>query len=210
MFMGAPGSGKGTQARFVQERLGFERIETGAILRAMHKQDNELGRMLKEIMDAGNLAPPPIVADLVVGKTKEILARGNGVVFDGSPRTLFEVEKLLGELGKDHAGKILAICLDVPINNARERLLIRLVCTKCNTPATTNNENCLRCGAPLTKRADDDPGAMENRWEEYKFRTLPVIEYLDQLSLTAHINGARPIDEVAEDVEKVIRQRLGL
>lgn len=210
MFMGAPGSGKGTQARFVQERLGFERVETGALLRAMRKEETPIARLITELIDAGNLAPPPLVAELVIGKTKEILARGNGVVFDGSPRTLFEVEELLKELGEDHAGKIMAIALDVPIFDARERLLIRLVCAKCNTPATNSDKNCKRCGELLVKRADDDPKAMEKRWNEYKFRTLPVIEYLDRLALTEHINGARPIDDVAQDVESVIRKRLGL
>lgn len=210
MFMGAPGSGKGTQARFVQERLGFERIETGALLRAMHKEDNEVGRLLKEIMNAGKLAPPPLVAELVVGKTKEILSRGNGVVFDGSPRTLYEVEELLFSLGKENAGKIIAVCLDVPISNARERLLIRLVCKKCNTPTKNEVTKCERCGGELAKRADDDPKAMEKRWDEFKYRTQPVIEYLDKRGLSEHVDGDRPIVEVAEDVEKVIRKRLGI
>jgi adenylate kinase len=210
MFMGAPGSGKGTQARFVQERLGFERIETGAILRSMRNETTEVAKMVIKMIDAGDLAPPPLVAELVIGKTKEILARGNGVVFDGSPRTLYEVEELLNELGKDHVGKIMAICLDVPIIDARERLLIRLVCGKCNTPATNSKKNCERCGAELTKRKDDDPEAMENRWNEFKYRTQPVVNYLDSLGLSEHIDGARPIEQVAEDVEKVIRKRLGL
>lgn len=210
MFMGAPGSGKGTQARFVQERLGFERIETGKILRSMRTESTEVAKMITAIIDAGTLAPPPIVVEIVVGKTKEILARGNGVVFDGSPRTLYEVEALLAELGKDHVGKILAICLDIPIMNARERLLVRMVCEKCNTPAIVGTEKCQKCGAQLVKRVDDVPEAMENRWEEFKYRTQPVINYLDSLGLSEHIDGARPITEVAEDVEKVIRKRLGL
>jgi adenylate kinase len=210
MFMGPPGSGKGTQARFVQERLGFERVETGALLRAMRKESTPLAKMITELIDAGNLAPPPMVAALVIGKTKEILSRGNGVVFDGSPRTLFEVEELLKELGKDHAGKILTVCLDVPIVDARERLLIRLVCSKCNTPATNNKKTCERCGAELVKRKDDDPVAMEKRWDEFRFRTKPVIEYLDRCGLSEHVDGARPIEQVAKDVESVIRKRLGL
>lgn len=210
MFMGAPGSGKGTQARFVQERLGFERIETGKILRSMRNENTPLAKMITEIIDAGTLAPPPVVVEIVVGKTKEILARGNGVVFDGSPRTLYEVEALLSALGKDHIGKILAICLDVPIDNARERLIIRMVCIKCNTPATTNKKICEKCGGELVKRKDDDPEVMKNRWEEFKFRTQPVINYLDFLGLSEHIDGARPIIDIAKDVELVIRKRLGL
>jgi len=122
----------------------------------------------------------------------------------------YEVEELLNELGRDHVGKIMAICLDVPIIDARERLIIRLVCIKCNTPATNNKNRCDRCGGELAKRKDDDPQAMENRWNEFKFRTQPVISHLDSLGLSEHIDGARPITEVAEDVEKVIRQRLGL
>lgn len=210
MFMGAPGSGKGTQARFVQERLGFERVETGALLRAMRKESTPIAKLITEMIDAGNLAPPPLVAELVIGKTKEILARGNGVVFDGSPRTLFEVEELLKELGKDHIGKIMAVCLDVPITDARERLLIRLVCPKCNTPSTNEQKKCARCGAELAKRKDDDPESMEKRWQEYKYRTEPVIKFLDQHGLSEHINGARPIAEVAQDVEVAVRKRLGL
>jgi adenylate kinase len=208
MFMGPPGSGKGTQARFVQERLGFERIETGAILRAMRNENTPIAKLVTELIDAGNLAPPPLVAQLVIERAKEILARGVGVVFDGSPRTLFEVEELLKALGKDNEGRILTIALRVPINNARERLLIRLVCKQCNTPATNNRTKCEHCGGELMKRADDDSIAMENRWDEYNFRTLPVINYLDSLGLVEQINGARLVEEVAEDVEKAIRKRI--
>lgn len=208
MFMGPPGSGKGTQARFVQERLGFERIETGVILRAMRKENTPIAKLVTKLIDAGNLAPPRLVAQLVIERAKEILARGNGVVFDGSPRTLFEVEELLKALSKNYTGRILTIALRVPIDNARERLLIRLVCKQCNTPATSNQTKCLRCGGELIKRADDDSIAMENRWDEYNFRTLPVINYLDSLGLVEQINGARPIEEVAKDVEKAIKKRI--
>jgi len=208
MFMGPPGSGKGTQAHFVQKSLGFERIETGAILRAMRTENTPIAKMVTEMIDAGNLAPPPLVAQLVINRAKEILASGNGVVFDGSPRTLFEVEELLKALNKDYAGKILTIALRVPIDNARKRLLIRLVCKQCNMPATKNQTKCDRCGGELVKRVDDDSVAMENRWDEYNFRTLPVINYLDSLGLVEQINGARSVEEVAKDVEKAIRKRV--
>lgn len=208
MFMGPPGSGKGTQARLVQQSFGFERIETGAILRAMRNENTPIAKMVTEMIDAGNLAPPPLVAQLVIENAKKILSQGNGVVFDGSPRTLFEVEELLKELNKDYAGKLLTIALRIPIDNARERLLIRLVCKQCNTPATNNQTKCSNCGGELVKRADDDSVAMENRWDEYNFRTLPVINYLDSLGLVEQINGARSVEEVAKDVEKVIRKRI--
>lgn len=208
MFMGPPGCGKGTQARFVQERFGFERIETGAILRAMRNEDTPIAKLVTELIDAGDLAPPPLVAQLVIERAKEILERGNGVVFDGSPRTLFEVEELLKALGKDYAGRILTIALRIPIDNARERLLIRLVCKQCNTPATNNQTKCEHCGGELVKRVDDNSIVMENRWDEYNFRTLPVINYLDSLGLVEQIDGARPIEEVASDVEKAIKRRI--
>lgn len=208
MFMGPPGSGKGTQARFVQERFGFERIETGAILRAMRTENTPIAKLVTDLIDAGNLAPPPLVAQIVVERAKKILARGNGVVFDGSPRTLFEVEELLKALGKDNEGRILTIALRIPIDNARKRLLVRLVCKQCNIPATKNREKCEHCGGELVKRADDDSVAMENRWDEYNFRTLPVINYLDSFGLVEQINGARSIEEVAKDVEKVIKKRI--
>lgn len=208
MFMGPPGSGKGTQARFVQERFGFERIETGALLRAMRKEDTPIAKMITEMIDAGNLAPPAFVAQMVINRAKEILARGNGVVFDGSPRTLFEVEELLKALGEDNKGKILTIALRVPIDNARERLLIRLVCKQCNIPSTNSRAKCEHCGGELVKRADDNSVVMENRWDEYNFRTLPVINYLDSLGLVEQINGARSVEEVAVDVEKAIKKRI--
>lgn len=208
MFMGPPGSGKGTQARFVQEEFGFERIETGAILRSMRDLDTPVAKLVTKLIDAGALAPPPVVADLVISRTKEILEHGHGVVFDGSPRTLFEAEKLVRALVNGYEEKIVVIFLDVPIKEAGSRLDIRLVCSKCNTPADLSHKKCPRCGGELKKRVDDDADARQKRWNEYHFRTLPTIKYLEKLGLVARVDGNRPIQEIAVDVKREIEKKL--
>ncbi len=210
MFMGPPGAGKGTQARMAQSAFGFERIETGAILRAMRKEDTPTAKLVTELVDAGKLAPAPLVAELVINKTREILGKGKCVVFDGSPRTLFEAQQLMKALFQDKVGNILVVGLDISLEQARRRLMIRVVCKKCNTPTTEDKEKCEKCGGELVKRADDDPIAMETRWDEYNFRTLPTLNYLEKFGIVEHVNADQSVEEIAASVNEIIKKKLKL
>jgi len=211
MFMGPPGSGKGTHARELEEKFGFKRFQSGAILRAMRNENSPIAKLVTELVDTGRLAPPPIIAAIAIEKTKEILATGNTAVYDGSPRTLYEAEIITKEL-KDFADKIFVICMDVPVEETMARLAVRLTCSVCNAPAPKGykGEKCPICGGKMIRRIDDDPQITLDRWEEYNFRTKPVIHYLESLGIVEHVNTDQPIEKTAQDVENVIKRVLGI
>jgi adenylate kinase len=212
LLMGPPGSGKGTQAQALQERYGLERIETGRILREIAKEPSDRGRRVQTFVDSGRLAPPPMVAQLVAEEARRILAGGGGILFDGSPRTLAEAE-ILSRLLSDITDRVLVIMLDVPKSESVARILKRWICTDCKRPQPPMPdiaEACRLCGGKLEKRADDTTAIVEKRWEEYTFRTLPVIEYFNRQGKVARVNGNRPISDVVSDVAHIVTERLGI
>ncbi len=156
LLMGPPGSGKGTQAATIEEAWGFRRIETGALLRSMRNDPSPEAKKVIVIIDSGHLAPPPLVAHLVIQEMQRVLRDGTGIVFDGSPRTLAEAERLLGAL---HAGKysrVLVMFLDVQKPETVKRILVRWVCTACRraTPHTGDViKDCQACGGTLIRRS---------------------------------------------------------
>lgn len=211
MLMGPPGSGKGTQAHEIQREWHLERIETGALLRSMRSDASHLGQTLRQYIDRGFLAPPPLVADLVIREMETWRAQGKGVIFDGSPRTLYEAERLLAALGADGRSRVIVLVLDVPKPETVHRVLRRFVCVNCRHPnagGAATVTACLACGGTLQRRDDDTAEVMERRWEEYVFRTLPVIHFFGRKGLTIHVDGARPIPDVWTSVQRVVAEQL--
>lgn len=203
--MGPPGSGKSTQAQALREQFGLERVKTGTILRKLGRGASALNRHIKERIDAGRLAPPPLVSDLVIRDVRRILAKGKGIVFDGSPRTLHEAELLLGELKHGRSPRVLVVFLDVPQPETARRIVRRWVCEDCALEAPSgiaSPEMCIACGGKVRRRDDDRAAVAEERWEEYNFRTLPVVQYLDRRGLVTRVNGDRPIPAVTAEVEQ--------
>jgi adenylate kinase len=210
-IMGPPGSGKGTQADIVERDFGFSRIETGAILRAMRHEDSERARKITEIIDAGLLAPPPIVADLVIEKTLELLREGKRVIFDGSPRTLYEAERLYEVFEKNSLSHLVVISINVPKEETVARIVNRLVCSKCKSVVTgtedmLQNGTCDTCGGTFKRRADDTPEIMKRRWQQFLFRTEPVINYFRSLNIVHEVDGSGSIEAIAKDVAKIIHR----
>jgi len=207
MFMGPPASGKGTQAQALLERGGFERIETGSILRQMRNDPSPIAKEVIEYVDAGKLAPPPLVAELVIREARKLLRSGKGVIFDGSPRTLFEAEVLLRALQDDGIQKIIVVALEVPKPASLERVLLRWVCTSCRRASALppgGSPVCSACGGTLERRKDDTAEVLEKRWEEFTFRTLPVIEFFARHNMVIRVDGHRPVPEVTADVQRAL------
>lgn len=204
IFMGPPGSGKGTQVQLAQQKLGFPIIATGQLLRDMREEPSAEGRSIREAQDAGKLVPTHLVSDLVVKKTRELLKKEKGVMFDGSPRTLYEAERLLAAL-KPLVDRMLVVVLDVPKEKILQRILSRWSCEGCLrslSGADDPEKACLACGGKIVKRTDDTPEVIEKRWEEFRFRTLPVIEYLDRQGFTVHVDGSLSVPVVADEIER--------
>ncbi|TSC73002.1 MAG: adenylate kinase [Parcubacteria group bacterium Gr01-1014_38] len=212
-LMGPPGSGKGTQVAALEREFGFEGIDTGALLRALSKEDSSVGRRVKALMDTGRFAPSPLVAELVTGRVRRFLREGKAVALEGSPRTLHEAEVLLSGLRADGMNRVLVVFLDVPKAQTVQRIMERWVCEGCQRSTMLSAdapEGCADCGGKLVRRADDTPEVAEKRWEEYTFRTLPVIRFFERQGLVVRVESHRSISEVTHRVHTAVRQRLGL
>ncbi|MCP4169074.1 MAG: adenylate kinase [Chloroflexi bacterium] len=210
VFMGPPGSGKGTQARILQDSLGIPQVSTGDIFRSNIKDKTELGMMAKGYMDEGELVPDDVTIQMV----KRRLAEGDcdrGVIFDGFPRNLVQVVALDGMLAP-HGGVSLAPILDVRDDEVMRRITGRRVCRLCgevyhirhNPPQVEGV--CDRDGGELYLRDDDHPNTVVNRLFVYYKQTSPLVGYYFAKGLLANVNGSQSPDEVTEDMLNVLAE----
>lgn len=210
MFMGPPGSGKGTQVAALKRDFGFEAIDTGGMLRAFSKEHSPRAQHVHVLIDSGRLAPPPLVARIVTDHVVSLVRKGTSVALEGSPRTLHEAEILLRTLRAEGIHDILVVFLDVPQPETVQRILQRWVCEDCRRSTMLplgTPDRCPTCGGRLVKRADDTLETSKKRWEEYRFRTLPVIQFFERQGLAARVNGHQPIPDVTQEVQAIVRQQ---
>lgn len=175
IFLGAPGSGKGTQAERISKWLNIPTLSTGEMLRGHIKNGTELGKQAKVLIDAGKLVPD----DLVVAMLRDRLAQDdcrNGAILDGFPRTEQQATVLEGLIDVDHV-----IHLDVPDERIVTRMAGRRVCPDCgatyHTSLASYSGKCDKCGAELITRADDKPETVLRRLEVYREQTAPLISF---------------------------------
>ncbi len=209
IMLGAPGAGKGTQAKMIADRYGVPHISTGDIFRANIKSGTELGMEAKKYMDAGALVPDELTVKLLLDRVaKDDCA--NGYVLDGFPRTIPQAEvldKALTELG-DHVDY--AINVDVPDENIVRRMSGRRACISCG--ATYHLEHvppkkegvCDRCGAELVLRDDDQPETVKNRLKVYHDQTQPLISYYTQKGILRTVDGTMDMGDVFAAITDIL------
>lgn len=213
VLMGAPGAGKGTQAQLISRRFGWPQISTGDILREMAEQDTPLGRHIKGVLASGRLVSDEILADIIQERTQRDDCRG-GYILDGFPRTIHQAE-LLDRLVRERGHELVVINIAVAPQALVARLAARRICPRCgavynmHSRPPREDERCDRCGTPLRMRADDHPDAIRKRLEVYQKETAPVIEYYRQQKKVAEIDGGRSMDEVFQDLVRVIEEKNG-
>jgi adenylate kinase len=206
IFIGPPGSGKGTQAKRLSGRFGVPHISTGDMLREAIAEGTELGRQAAPIMAEGKL----VSDDLMIGIIRDRLAKpdaATGFILDGFPRTLVQAEKLDGIVG--NGGEPLRVLqLLVPDDAIVRRITLRRTCSSCgaiyhleNNPPASDSV-CDRCGAEVIARADDTEEAVRKRLEAFHRQTLPVATFYKAKSLLREVDGIGPVDEVFERIEK--------
>jgi adenylate kinase len=206
IFIGPPGSGKGTQAKRLSGRFGVPHISTGDMLREAISDGTELGRQAAPIMAEGKL----VSDDLMIGIIKDRLAKsdaGAGFILDGFPRTLVQAEKLDTIVGNE-GEPLRVLLLLVPDDAIVRRITLRRTCSSCgaiyhlenNPPA--NDTVCDRCGAEVIARPDDTEEAVRKRLEAFHRQTLPVATFYRTKSLLREVDGIGPVDEVFERIEK--------
>ncbi len=196
--LGAPGAGKGTQAGLLADRLGIPTISTGNLLRAAMQQGTELGKQVKEAMDAGKLVSDELIIQLV----KERLGQEdckNGYLLDGFPRTLAQAKALSGFAKIDGA-----LSIEVSDSEIEHRMEGRRICSKCQ--ATYHVEDnppkvegiCDKCGGQLVIRKDDTHDVVENRLHIYHEETEPVKEYYRQEGLLLAVRGQKKLADTTQ------------
>jgi adenylate kinase len=206
-MLGAPGAGKGTQAKKIAAKYNIPHIATGDIFRANLKEGTELGKKAKSYMEQGLLVPDELVVDIVVDRLKEC---ENGYVLDGFPRTIPQAEAHTAILNK--IGKKLDYVLefDVPDENIINRMAGRRACINCgatyhtefNPPKT--EDVCDVCGNKLVLRYDDAPETVKKRLEIYHEQTQPLIDFYSNSDVLRTIDGTLEIDEVFQNIVKIL------
>jgi len=210
ILFGAQGSGKGTQARLLQEKLGIPQVATGDLFRYNLKNDTELGQLAKGYMDRGELVPDEVTNAMVCERLSRADA-AKGAILDGYPRNLNQARALDEMLAEWGAEVTRAIYIDVSMDELMRRLTGRRVCRACqatyhivfNPP--TQEGVCDWCGGELYQRDDDkDESAIRRRLEIYQQETLPVIEYYRERGLLSEVSGEQPIEAVNAEILKAI------
>lgn len=209
IMLGAPGAGKGTQAKKIAEKYSIPHISTGDIFRANIKEGTELGKKAKEYMDKGALVPDELVCDLVVDRISQEDAK-NGYVLDGFPRTIPQAETLDAALSKIDEKVDYAIDVDVPDDNIINRMSGRRACVACGgtyhivfNPTKTEGV-CDACGGQLILRDDDKPETVKNRLKVYHEQTQPLIEYYTKKNILKSVDGTQDMSKVFDSIVEIL------
>ncbi|MFA6171048.1 MAG: adenylate kinase [Patescibacteria group bacterium] len=210
IMFGPPGSGKGTQAEILGKRLNLPTISTGVLLRKEIENKTELGKEVESIMAAGNLVSDEIVAKMIDNRLKEKDA-GQGAILDGYPRTLNQQDFLLSIFKKTAEAVVTPLLVDVSDDEVIKRLGGRRACACGATyhmiyKPPKNDEICDVCGTKLVVRPDDQPEVIKERLKVYHKNVDPVIDYWKKSGKLIIINGEPPIKEVAEEIEKRLKE----
>jgi len=209
VLMGAPGAGKGTQARLLQERLHLPQISTGDIFRALKTADTPLAQEVRDIMERGQLVPDELTIQLVKERTAKDDCR-DGYILDGFPRTPAQaasLEKLAAEQGK----QIVPIQIEISYDLLEKRMTGRRNCPVCNEiyniyfkPPRHDNVCDLHPEAQLVHRADDNSETVRARLATYEKQTRPLLEYYESKNLLRTVEGNRNTESIYRDIEQIV------
>ena len=209
IMLGAPGAGKGTQAKKIADKYSIPHISTGDIFRANIKEGTELGKKAKTYMDQGLLVPDELVVDLVVDRVQQDDC-SNGYVLDGFPRTIPQAESLDAALEKLGDRIDYAINVEVPDENIVRRMSGRRACLACGATyhlvhiPPKKEGICDNCGKELVLRDDDKPETVTKRLNVYHEQTQPLIDYYTTKNVLAEVDGTKDMEEVFQDIVKVL------
>ena len=203
ILLGAPGSGKGTQAAFISGKFGFPHISTGDLFRNNIERKTPLGIRVKDIMDTGNLCPDSLTVEMVEDRIKEQDCE-NGYMLDGFPRNIYQAQALDKIDSPD-----IVINIEVDLGIIEHRIIGRRSCMNCHNSFHTDIigdiKNCPVCNGELFTRKDDNPDTVKSRLKVYKEQTEPLIEYYQRQGKLRSIDGNKPVKEVFEEILKVLK-----
>ncbi len=209
VMLGAPGAGKGTQAKMIAAKYQIPHISTGDIFRANIKNGTELGKKAKSYMDQGLLVPDELTVDLVIDRLAQDDCR-NGYILDGFPRTIPQAEALDAALAKLGEKMDYAIDVDVPDENIVSRMSGRRACTGCGATyhivynPSKKGECCEVCGEKLILRDDDKPETVQKRLNVYHEQTQPLIDYYTKQSILRTVDGTQDMNDVFAAIANIL------
>lgn len=213
-LFGAPGSGKGTQAKRMAEAFNLEHLSTGDMLRREIKQGSDLGRQADEVIRSGKLMPDEIIHGMLRKHIQQVIAQGKGVLLDGFPRTRPQLDFLEACLAEQERAIDAMFYLEVPEQVLVERLTGRRTCERCGavfhvrTMPPSKEGVCDACGGRLYQRSDDNEQSVRQRLRAYQQQTLPVVQALDQRGVLVRIDGHQDPETVYGQIQGHLRQTL--
>jgi adenylate kinase len=217
LLLGAPGVGKGTQAKELVAKWGVPQISTGDLLRDNRDRGTELGLKAKALMEAGKLVPDELVNAMVAERLKQP-DTANGYILDGFPRTLGQAKWLDGHIGAGADSKdgkslpVIAVSIQVGYNELLRRITGRRICPVCGTiyniylQPPKVDEKCDLDGTPLVRRSDDTEEVFKERMRTYETQTAPVVEHYRALGRFEEVDGSQPVSAVAAGVEAAVER----
>ncbi len=210
ILLGAPGAGKGTQAKILSQELGLLHVSTGDILRAAVAAGTPLGKSAREYMDRGDLVPDEVIVGIVADRLQEADCAG-GVLFDGFPRTLPQAEaltKVVADLGRAEP-KVVAI--EVAESELVRRLSERRTCRACagifSLDSLGGATACPKCGGELYQRADDAAESVAQRLRVYAAQTAPLLDYYAARGSLVRVQGEGAVEEIAQAALAALRSQ---
>lgn len=209
VMLGAPGAGKGTQAKMIAGKYHVPHISTGDIFRSNIKNGTELGKKAKEYMDQGLLVPDELTVDLVIDRLSQEDCK-DGYILDGFPRTIPQAEALDAALSKRGEKMDFAVDVDVPDENIVSRMAGRRACTGCGATyhivhnPSKKGDICEVCGETLILRDDDKPETVQKRLTVYHEQTQPLIEYYTKQNILKTVDGTQDMNDVFAAITKIL------
>jgi adenylate kinase len=209
VLMGAPGAGKGTQARLLQERLGLPQISTGDMFRALKQAETALAEQLRAILASGALVPDELTMQIVEERTSQPDCR-DGYVLDGFPRTTAQAE-MLERLAAGQGKALLAVLVDVPFDILERRVTGRRSCPVCGEiynvyfkPPKSDEVCDLHPETKLTRRADDNAETIKARLSTYERETRPLLDYYESTGRLRRVDGTGDTEATYAEIEKAM------
>ena len=209
VLLGAPGAGKGTQAKILIEKYGMPQISTGDLLRAAVAAGTALGKEAKSYMDKGELVPDSVVLGMVEERLKQDDCK-KGYILDGFPRNTAQAEALDKMLASLNMSLTAALSVDVPFDDLMKRLTGRRTCKACGQmyniyfKAPAKEGVCDKCKGELFQRDDDKEATIKKRLEVYTAQTEPLIGYYKNKGIVKSVSGTGSIDEIFKKVTEVL------
>jgi adenylate kinase len=210
VLLGAPGAGKGTQAKIISQQLGLPHVASGDLFRDNLANNTRLGQLVRPYVESGQLVPDAITTEMVVDRLMRPDC-AKGVILDGYPRTVEQARSLDEELTARGLRVDRAVSIDVPAEELTRRLSGRWICRACQAPYHEVERPpkvagvCDLCGGELYQRVDDTPETVRRRLEVYFAQTAPLIDYYRDQGVLAAVDGQQSIEAVTRDVLEALK-----